>query len=72
MTRTNASVRCSILVLERFRDSHFTDRITYRQSVKLIRNLEFRASQTKLSIRQEKTREKEKERKETEIRRKIG
>ena len=32
------------LVLERFRNSHFTDRITYRQSVKLIRNLEFRAS----------------------------
>ena len=36
--------------LERFRDSHFTDRITYRQSVKLIRNLEFRASSAQLYI----------------------
>ena len=36
--------------LERFRDSHFTDRITYRQSVKLIRNLEFRASFAQLYV----------------------
>ena len=35
---------------ERFRDSHFTDRITYRQSVKLIRNLEFRASSAQLYV----------------------
>ena len=36
--------------IERFRDSHFTDRITYRQSVKLIRNLEFRASFAQLYV----------------------
>ena len=36
--------------IERFRDSHFTDRITYRQSVKLIRNLEFRASSAQLYV----------------------
>ena len=37
-------------LLERFRDSHFTDRITYRQSVKLIRNLEFRASSAQVYV----------------------
>ena len=36
--------------IERFRDSHFTDRITYRQSVKLIRNLELRASSAQLYV----------------------
>ena len=40
----------SQMSLERFRDSHFTDRITYRQSVKLIRNLEFRASSAQLYV----------------------
>ena len=39
-----------LATLERFRDSHFTDRITYRQSVKLIRNLEFRASSAQLYV----------------------
>ena len=37
-------------VIERFRDSRFTDRITYRQSVKLMRNLEFRASFAQLYV----------------------
>ena len=36
--------------IERFRDFHFTDRITYRQSVKFIRNLEFRASFAQLLL----------------------
>ena len=35
------------LTLERFRASHFTDRITYRLSIKLIRNLEFHAIKLK-------------------------
>ena len=41
---------CFKVTLERFRDSHFTDRITCRQSVKLIRNLEFRASSAQLYV----------------------
>ena len=45
VTKARATVYVRVYVkVERFRDSHFTDRITYRQSVKLIRNLEFRAS----------------------------
>ena len=43
------NLRTSTL-LERFRDSHSTDRITYQQSVKLIRNLEFRASSAQLYV----------------------
>ena len=39
-----------VTLFERFRDFHFTDRITYRQSVKLIRNLEFRASSAQLYV----------------------
>ena len=37
-------------LIERFHDSEFTDRITYRQSVKLIRNLEFRAISAQLYV----------------------
>ena len=46
----NTAVQSLFSLLERFRDSHFTDRITYRQSVKLIRNLEFRASSAQLYV----------------------
>ena len=38
------------VLLERFRDFHIKDRITYRQSMKLIRNLEFRASSAQLYV----------------------
>ena len=37
-------------IIERFRNSHFTDRITYGQSVKLICNFEFRVSSAQLYV----------------------
>ena len=49
-SRSYSRVRWVSLWIERFRDFHFTDRITYRQSVKLIRNLEFRASFAQLYV----------------------
>ena len=44
------SIRPQRAIVERFCDFHFTDRITYRQSVNLIRILEFRASSAQLYV----------------------
>ena len=42
-------------VIREVRESHFTDRITHRQSVKLIRNLEFRESFAELYVHVQRT-----------------
>ena len=47
--RYRLAIRCNLYIRE-VPDLHFTDRITYRQSVKLIRNLEFRASFAQLYV----------------------
>ena len=44
------AIWCNIYVLERFRNFHFTDRITYWPSVKSIRNLQFHASSAQLYV----------------------